>query len=449
MNYIGKLKERLGDFWWYSALLFIACRSGDAIQALIGLWLVPRYVGQHELGAILPLQQLCNLFTAPVMAMSLVFSKYVTTYATRGEYGKVKSFIFDTLCAAGAVFLLCIAAAYWLLPHFYLRLKVVSGMLTVLILLSAFTNNLWNLVHNALQGLKNFRTITLVNFLGAPVRLVTLLVAMPIRALSGYVLGQATPAAASTLIAVFTLRRDLKPVRIDASWRRDLPDIARCLVPVMVFYVLNNLLASVPVTVFRQRLPEAESAAYYILSRFSDVAAYAALSMGVILFPLAAEAHEKGAEDASSLRKTVIGTAASTLLLAVCFTFSAKHVFELVETWRPYRQFAHLLPLMTITMGISSIPSAVASYEIACRRYGLIFFLLAAHFLWVAFLQVFTGYEYFRGVLPDGVLAMIASTGMASLENIAWAQLAFTVPTLAVLPLAALGQRRRRRQAQG
>ena len=52
-------------------MIFVACRSGDAIQAFIGLWLVPKYVGAEELGAVLPLQQLSGLFTVP-LAQSLI-----------------------------------------------------------------------------------------------------------------------------------------------------------------------------------------------------------------------------------------------------------------------------------------------------------------------------------------------------------------------------------------
>ena len=38
----NKLHARLGDLWWYSLMIFVACRTGDVIQAFIGLWLVPR-----------------------------------------------------------------------------------------------------------------------------------------------------------------------------------------------------------------------------------------------------------------------------------------------------------------------------------------------------------------------------------------------------------------------
>ena len=77
---LKELHKKTGDFWWYSILIFTACRSGDIIQAFIGLWLVPRYVGQDELGVVLPLQQLCGLFAVPLSVLAVVFSKYVNTY---------------------------------------------------------------------------------------------------------------------------------------------------------------------------------------------------------------------------------------------------------------------------------------------------------------------------------------------------------------------------------
>jgi len=40
---LNRIHTRVGDLWWYSAMILIACRSGDVIQAFIGLWLVPKY----------------------------------------------------------------------------------------------------------------------------------------------------------------------------------------------------------------------------------------------------------------------------------------------------------------------------------------------------------------------------------------------------------------------
>ena len=51
---LHRLHVRCGDLWWYAALLFIAQRFGDTINMFVGMWLVPKYVPQDELGAVLP-----------------------------------------------------------------------------------------------------------------------------------------------------------------------------------------------------------------------------------------------------------------------------------------------------------------------------------------------------------------------------------------------------------
>ncbi len=434
MNFIQRLKNRLGDFWWYSIMIFLACRSGDAIQAFIGLWLVPKYVGQQELGAVLPLQQLCGLFAVPIAALATVFAKYVNTYATRGEYGKVKSFILDVLRASVAVFAVCVVAAYLILPHFYLRLNIASGMLTVLILASGFIGNISQLFNNALQGLKKFNAMTLLHVIGAPIRLVTLLVAMPFRALSGYVLGQTTPPATAALVAAFTLHRDLKAIPIDTSWRKDLPEIGRYFLPILVYLAFGTLFASIGATIYRQRLPEVESAAYYILSRFAEIATYVGASMTIVLFPLAAEAHEKGTESTTALKKTIWGIVVTTAILAAIFAFTAPDLFALTETWRAYANFADLLPIMTSTLGAATVLGAVLSYEMACRRFGFCTFIVAANVVWVAFLLIFTGHEFFRGIVSDEIVDWIASARMATIKNLVWAQLISAIIQLGAVP---------------
>ena len=63
---LHNLHERCGDLWWYAALLFIAQRFGDVINLFVGMWLVPRYVPQEELGAVLPLTQMASFLALPL-----------------------------------------------------------------------------------------------------------------------------------------------------------------------------------------------------------------------------------------------------------------------------------------------------------------------------------------------------------------------------------------------
>ena len=87
------VRSRIGDFWWYSFLMFAALRAGDVINAFVGLWLVPKYVEQEELGAILPLTQFASSVGAPMTVLVTVFAKFLNKFKTQGEDGKVKSML--------------------------------------------------------------------------------------------------------------------------------------------------------------------------------------------------------------------------------------------------------------------------------------------------------------------------------------------------------------------
>ena len=430
-----RLHARLGDFWWYSLMIFVACRSGDAIQAFIGLWLVPKYVGAEELGAVLPLQQLSGLFTVPLAVLATVFAKYVNVYATRGEFGRVRCLVRDVLVASAALFAVCIGAAYLVVPFFYERLRVVSGSLTALVLAAGFAGNVASLFTSALQGLKMFKTITVQNLVSAPIRLVTLLVAMPVRALSGYVLGQTTPPAACSLLAFGSLRRRLAPHPYDTSWRKDLPEIGRYGLPVALYMVAMTLLATVSPTVCRQRLPELESSALYLLSRFAELAGYVGLSMMTVLVPLSSEAHERDTENPRLLRHSLAATALCTFILAGVAALFSSHLLSLNATWREYQAFAPLLAPLTLIAGASTIIATVVAYEMACRRFAAAAFVVAANLALAGFLVAFTGHEFFRGLLPDAAVDWMASLRVARLSAILGATGAATFTQILLLAL--------------
>ena len=430
---LQQLHSRLGDFWWYSLMIFVACRSGDVIQAFIGLWLVPKYVGPEELGAVLPLQQLTSFLTVPLAVLATVFAKYVNTYATRGEYGKVKGFIRDVFAATAVLFALCIGGAYLIIPHFYVRLNVASGMLTVLILAAGFAGNVSNLFASALQGLKMFRTITVQSLISAPIRLATLLVAMPIRALSGYILGQTTPPAACSVLAFCSLRRRLAAHPPDTAWRRDLPEILRYLWPVAVYMGLGAVLASICVTVYRQRLPELESAAYYVLTRFTEIASYVSSSMVFVLFPLSAEAHERGHESSATLRHTIGATFLMTAVAAVAFGVFGKKLLSLSPVWQAYTGYANLLPALTIITGAGVAIGAIVTYEMACRRFGAAALVQLSNVVWTSLLVGFSGIGFFRGILPDAAVDYVVSLHVNRLSVFTWASLVSAILQLALL----------------
>ncbi len=416
-QFLSKLHARVGDLWWYSAMIFIACRFGDAINAFIGLWLVPKYVGPNELGAVLPLQQLTSFLTIPLGVVAIVFAKYVNTYATRGEYGKVKSFIRDVLGISAILFVVCIAGAYLVMPYFYERLRIESGLLTILILASGFVAAIGQLVTSTQQGLKRFKTMSFTAIISAPVRLVTMLVAMPIRALSGYMLGQTTPGVVTTACAAYDTHRALKPYPPDPSWRKDWKEILTYTWPIAVITCFGVLISTTNTTIYRQRLPEIESAAYYMITRFTDIATFLGSSISIVLFPLAAESHEKGHENEGVLRKAILASSISIAMIAALFCFIAKQLFLINSTWATYADFSYLLPYLTVATGMGMIIGNITTYEMACRRFAISYVTICMNLSWLGVLITFTGYEFFTGKIPGSIVTFMRNCNLSSLQN--------------------------------
>ena len=252
---LAKLHARLGDFWWYSLMLFCACRAADLLNAFVGLWLVPKYVGTEELGAVMPLTQFAGVLALPVSVFAMTFMKEMTGLATKGEFGKMKSLMRGVFIGAGVFLILALVISRIVLPAFLERIRVAEGSLGVIIVSSAFIGAVSPVYQNALQALKRFKTISFLNIIGAPVRLVTMLVAMPFRALTGYFVGQAAQPAFAIATSIWSLRKELA-VPAEPYWTH--PVVRRftaLLVGIAAYNIAGSALGLVEQTVLRQRLP--------------------------------------------------------------------------------------------------------------------------------------------------------------------------------------------------
>ena len=87
------MDERSKGFWRGLLLVFLAARIPDAVQLLIGLWLVPKYVPIADVGAVLPMTQGAVTISLPLAIVMIPFSRWLTIYLTRGEHGRVRTLL--------------------------------------------------------------------------------------------------------------------------------------------------------------------------------------------------------------------------------------------------------------------------------------------------------------------------------------------------------------------
>ncbi|HRU20018.1 MAG TPA: hypothetical protein P5125_06645 [Kiritimatiellia bacterium] len=442
-----KIKARLGRLWWYTAILFLVLRACDLCNAFIGLWLVPRYVPQDELGAVLPLTQVGGVLGLPLAILLVPFTKFLNTYATRGEYGKVKRLLRDVFVLSLLLFVGTLCFARFILPLVFERMRVGAGSLGLLIVASGVLSVLSPLFINALQALQQFRMVAVINLIAAPIRLLAMWIAMPFRALSGYFVGQSAPSLFLIGASLFGLRRHLgREVRSEPYWQKDWHSILRYTLPVAMMTVANAVQTAVESFVIRHRLSELDSAGYYVISRFAEIGAYVGLTFMFVLFPLAAERHERGKRSDRYLWHAIGGTLVSGLILTGLFALFGEWLLRLNPVWSDYAGYGHAMVVLTLVVVARTAASCFTSHEMACGRFGFVcgFSLIAG--IECAVLYGLTGVSFFYGILPTSWVDGLASLQAGRLEFILNVMLASAV---ALCAYVCLHEFRRRRQTTG
>ena len=443
------LRAKCGDLWWYAILVFLAGRSGDAIQAFIGLWLVPKYVPQNELGAALPLLQAGSVFGLPLAVLVIPFSRWLTIYAAQGEKGKVKRLLSLAFTGVAVAFALAVLTARFVLPLFFERLSVAMGSLGFLIVCAGLLGPFSSVFSIALQGLKRFGAMAFFGLISAPVRLVVMLVAMPFRALSGYVLGQMSGPALSIVFSCLSLRKELGPsVKSVPLGREDVRAMFRYTVPIAFYTVVGTLLGTWQALLFRQRLPEVESAAFYMISRLAEVTAYASMTLTAIAFPMAVEASQRREGESPILSKVLLGSLVAGLAVSLALLFLGRPLLELVPLWRGYAPYAGLLAAYAFRMTLCATYGAFFTCEIAAGRFAFMWYWLPLTLAETGVLVVLTGFGAFAGVLPDAAVDWMRSCDAGRLGFFVWWLFGLSVVQTAAVALHLLlrrtGKRRRR-----
>jgi len=415
---LARLHAKLGDFWWYSLLMFAALRCGDLINAVVGLWLVPKYVPQEDLGAVLPLTQFATTFGLPISILVLVFTKYLAQFKAKGELGKVKSLLRWFLGFVMVSSLLSIVIAKFTLPALFERIRIQDGSLSLLIIATGIIGTVAPVFNNALQGLKKFKTITFLNLIGAPIRLVSMLILLPIRALSGYMAGQLIPSIVAIITSTLSIRKDINgSIKSVPFWKDDGRAMLRYLWFCILWVAPTTVVGMIQSMIIRQRLPEVESAAFYMISRFAELAMYAGQTLAFVMFPIATEAQSTGKENVKLLYKMSFASVGCGFICAFLLYVFGGFVFNNLPLCQPYRPYVTAMALLATTYTMSQLVGNFSNYEMANNRFRWVWYLVPIAIIQSIILVCFTGYTFFYGILPKTFVDWMGSCHLADLRT--------------------------------
>ena len=417
---LQRLHAKLGDFWWYSLMLFVACRAADALNVFVGLWLVPKYVEPSELGAVMPLTNFAGFLAIPITVFASTFRNELTALAINRKFGQMKTLIRGVFIATAIFLFLAIVICRLILPAYLERIRVAEGSLALVIIITSFISALAPIYNNTLQALKKFKASSALAVFGAPLRLITMLVTMPLRALTGYFVGQCAVPASQIVGSVICLRKELS-VPAEPYWNREIVRrFGRLILIFGIGAIAGGISSLVETTVLRQRLPELDSAAYYMVTRFSDIAGFLASTLVFTLFPFSAELAAKGKDTRPLIVKASLAVFVTNAALAAFFWLFGERIIAFLPHGREYASFWWAIPWI---IGISSINwffNLYSAAEMSAFRFGYMKWFVPLTLLYPAALLLITGHGYFTAYLPISWTNFLATHNIASLSAMLW-----------------------------
>ena len=427
MRTLDRLHARLGDFWWYSLMLFVALRAADCLNVFVGLWLVPKYVEPAELGAVMPLTNFANFLAIPIAVFASTFRNELTSLAINRKFGQMKTLMRGVFIATAVFLFLAIVICRLILPAYLERIRVAEGSLGILILVSSFVGTVSPIYSNALQSLRKFKTYSLIGLLGAPIRLLTMLIAMPLRAITGYFVGQTAPSAFSIVASVFGLRKELS-VPAEPYWSREIiTRFGRLFLIFGVSAAAGGISSLVESTVLRQRLPEIDSAAYYMVTRFSDIASFLAAVLSVTIFPFSAELAAKGKNARPLILKASLVVFVTNAVLALFFWIFGERIIAFLPHGCEYASFWWAIPWIIAITSLSHFCSFYSTAEVSAFRFGYMKWMIPLTLAYPAAMLLVTGYGYFSAYLPASWTNFLATHNVTSLSAMLWWMTAIAV----------------------
>ena len=414
---LNRLHAKIGDFWWYSLMIFCAARAADCLNIFVGLWLVPKYVPPSELGAVQPLTSFASLLAIPAGVFASTFRQELSNLAVKRDFGKMKTLMRGVFIATAVFFFAALIISKILLPSFLWRIRVAEGSLGLVILVAAFSGPVAAIYSTPLQALKKFKASSAINILGAPIRLVVMLVAMPYRALVGYFVGQASTPSFSIIASVVALRKDLS-IRAEPYWNSG---VVRRFGKLFVMFGASAFAGALATfaesTIIRQRLPEADSAAFYIITRFSDIGSYLTATLTFTIFPFTAELAASGKNTNSLVIKASAAIALTNALLAVFFWFFGRQIISIIPHGDIYADFFWAIPFMLLVNSINSFSGLYSAAETSANRFGYIWLTIPISLIYSAAIVCVTGWGYFMPYMPRTVNDFVASINIRSLST--------------------------------
>jgi len=414
---LRRLRDRLGPLWWYTLLGFTVNRMGDVINVFIGLYLVPRLLPGKDLGALLPLMSVGAVFSTPLALLLIPAGKFLSVFAARGETGKIRALLEDSL---GISLLYALAMTAWLLwqgDALLVRLQVTDTRLLWPVAGFAILVCIEPIVSGALRALQLFKPMLGAGLIGPYVRLAGMLTLLvPLGAL-GYLLAQLGTSVSGVIYGLVILYATLHRLGRRISYWPHGREMLRFALPLVALTIVGRIQGPVEAMVIRHRLPTVDSAGYYYAIMLGNIPGYFTGAMMPFLWPILSDRFERGLKTEGLLIQSML----FNLVLGACFiglfALVMPWFFTLPGPWKPYGAYAGFVWQAALIGTLKTAQIFYTSHEMACRRFTYMRYLIPLILIECAVLYALPGWVALRPWLPATLWNWVAACYQPSLQG--------------------------------
>ena len=374
----------MDGFLKHAVLLFIALRLGDFVNAAAGMWFVPRYVRPEDIGAILPATSFATFLSLPMFAFAMTVMKESACLAAEGERGKIRALLDGVFVAVAVIMVAVLGVSALLMPRFLELMCVSDGAVGFLVVAAAFLGCAAPVYTDALQSLKRFRSLAVVEVAGSVMRFAVMLAVMPLRALTGYFAGQVSLPLFRICGSVFALRRDLA-VPGEPFWNRvAVRRVVVAFIAILAYQAIPMATSLWEQSILRTSLPAQDSAGYYMVSRFADFLHYLTFPLMIVMFPYTANAAQKGASTCLYVIRCSVATLGVSAVMAVVYSLFGAELLPLMPNGSDYLDYVGYMPWLVLINALTTCQVFYANAEVSAGRFGFLCWFAPLHLVYVA-----------------------------------------------------------------
>lgn len=374
----------MNSFWKNSLLLFIALRIGDVVNLATALYLVPKYASSNELGALLPITSYAVFFSTPLYAFAMTVMKEAAALHEQNKTGELKSLLSGVFVAMLAIIAIFAVMALLLTPLFADSMNIGDESSIFLMVCAAFLGCAAPVFLDAVQARKMFKAVGIIELSGSICRLLLMALVMPHKALCGYFAGQSVPPLSRILGSIASLHK-LFPVKSKRYWNKTNTRMIALNYAGMLAYQLSSVAVNlVEQWAIRIWSTSADSAGYYMATRFSDILFYITFPLLTVMFPYTSSAAVRGKSTAPFVIHCSAVTLSAAGILSIVYLFAGESLIKLLPGGSAFTAWSDLMPLLAIVTAMVSCQVFHTNAEVSAGRYNFLWWFAPLNLCYMA-----------------------------------------------------------------